>query len=327
MCIIGGNGAVALHAASISNTQGKITGVNNVDVVAATVSNNDGAILSQQRLTIDTGANGFLANTQHGVLQGDQLDLIAPNFTNAGGSVIQTGASDTTLQVNGTFDNSDGVIASNGNNLTIDADGINNDRGLIKLAAAASGAVALAGLPPTLLTWALTNPAEATKIGLITVETAAAIKSGAITPSLVAEGVAAKAGQVGAKGGAVFATEADQAYFWSGLGRGGDKVAAELAATRGGTTLEQITKTRGIDLPTWDAANPASVQAWQNASRSYAEGASGNVRAVIGDSLRPGSIWETIELPALKANPNVTRIIQINPATGVETVIFSRGGL
>jgi filamentous hemagglutinin len=131
----------------------------------------------------------------------------------------------------------------------------------------------------------------------------------------------------GAKGGAVFATEADQAYFWSGLGRGGDKVAAELATTRGGTTLEQITKARGIDLPTWDAANPASVQTWQNASRAYAEGASGNVRAVIGDSLRPGSIWETIELPALKANPNVTRIIQVNPATGVETVIFSRGRL
>ncbi|MFZ6774925.1 hypothetical protein ACO0LB_19650 [Undibacterium sp. SXout7W] len=53
---------------------------------------------------------------------------------------------------------------------------------LTKLGAAGSGAVALAGLSPTLLTWALANPVEATNIGLITAETAAAIKSGAIMP-------------------------------------------------------------------------------------------------------------------------------------------------
>lgn len=119
-------------------------------------------------------------------------------------------------------------------------------------------------------------------------------------------------------------TKPDEAYFWSGLGRGGDKVAAEIAATRGGTTLEQVIKSRGMDLPVWDAANPSSVQAWQNASRAYAEGASGNVRAVLGDTMRPGNIWETIELPALKANPNVSQIIRVHPSTGVETVIFTR---
>ena len=128
-------------------------------------------------------------------------------------------------------------------------------------------------------------------------------------------------------GNANFATEANQAFFWSGLGRGGDKIAAELAATHGGTTLEQITQGRGIILPVWDAANPSSIQAWQNASRAYAEGASGTVRAVVGDSLRPGSIWETIELPTLMSNPNVTQVIRVHPTTGVETVIFRRSGL
>jgi adhesin HecA-like repeat protein len=80
-----------------------------------------------------------------------------------------------------------------------DSDARDTVAGLTKLAAVASGATVLAGLSPALLTWALTNPAEATKIGLITAETAAAIQSGAITPSLVAEGVVAKA----AKGSAL----------------------------------------------------------------------------------------------------------------------------
>lgn len=72
---------------------------------------------------------------------------------------------------------------------------------------------------------------------------------------------------------ASFVTETNQTFFWSGLGRGGDKVAAEIAGARGGLTLKQLTKARGIELPPWDAANPASVQACQSASRAYAENA------------------------------------------------------
>jgi hypothetical protein len=63
---------------------------------------------------------------------------------------------------------------------------------LTKLAAVASGATALVGLSPTLLTWALSHPAEATTLGMITTETAAAIQSGAITPALVMEAGAVK---------------------------------------------------------------------------------------------------------------------------------------
>ena len=116
---------------------------------------------------------------------------------------------------------------------------------------------------------------------------------------------------------AKFATNPDEAVFWSGrtASAGGADVAGDIAASQGGTTLEQLAKARGIDLPVWDAGNPVSVQAWQDASRAFAGNAQGTVRAVIGDSLRPGNVWETVELPALKANPNVTQIIRINPAT------------
>jgi hypothetical protein len=154
-------------------------------------------------------------------------------------------------------------------------------------------------------------------------ELATAEEAGKVMPKVRGPGDGVKIVKLSAD----FATEPNKAYFWSGLGRGGDKVAAKIASSHGGTTLEQLLETRGIDIPPWDASNPVSVQAWENASQAYAQGASGTVNAVIGDTLRPGNIWETMELPALKTNPNVTEIIQINPTTGSGTSIFSRGGL
>jgi hypothetical protein len=52
-----------------------------------------------------------------------------------------------------------------------------------KAALAVSAGAALSGLSPTLLQWALSNPVAATEAGIITAETAAAIVSGAVTPS------------------------------------------------------------------------------------------------------------------------------------------------
>jgi hypothetical protein len=121
-------------------------------------------------------------------------------------------------------------------------------------------------------------------------------------------------------------TEPNTAFFWSGKtkGVGGDEVAAKIAGERGGTTLELLIKERGIKMPEWDTSNPASVKAWEDISAEYAKGAAGEVRAVVGDKLRPGNIWETKELPRLKANPAVTKITVIDPMTQVEKVIFSR---
>jgi hypothetical protein len=78
-------------------------------------------------------------------------------------------------------------------------------------------------------------------------------------------------------------------------------------------------------MPAWDATNPAVVKAWQDISAEYASGVSGTVRAVIGQSLRPGNVWETSELPALMKNANVDKIITIDPVTMVEKVIYVRG--
>jgi hypothetical protein len=62
----------------------------------------------------------------------------------------------------------------------------------------------------------------------------------------------------------------------------------------------------------------------ENASREFAQGASGSVRVLQGETLRTSSIWGRIEFPALKANPDVISIISVNPSTGAEMLLWSK---
>ncbi|EFR86116.1 conserved hypothetical protein [Listeria marthii FSL S4-120] len=48
-------------------------------------------------------------------------------------------------------------------------------------------------------------------------------------------------------------------------------------------------------MPDWDFNNPESMKAWDLASGSYAEQVSGEVRAVVGSTLRKGIILENAE--------------------------------
>ncbi len=122
-------------------------------------------------------------------------------------------------------------------------------------------------------------------------------------------------------------TKPDEAFFWSGRtkGVGGDVIARQIAQDKGGTTLETLIDQRSIKMPAWDTTNPDVVKAWKTISAEYAAGASGTVRVVLGADLRPGNVWETAELPALKSNPRVERIIAIDPATKAETEVYVRG--
>jgi len=82
-------------------------------------------------------------------------------------------------------------------------------------------------------------------------------------------------------------------------------------------------ESRGVHLPPWgNGEDPAVVKAWEAVSDTYAQGVSGEVRAVVGSDLRPRNVWQTVELPRLMSNPKVTRIIQIDPETGVESILF-----
>ena len=121
-------------------------------------------------------------------------------------------------------------------------------------------------------------------------------------------------------------TEPNTAFFWSGRtdGIGGADNAANIAKSRGGVTLESTIEYQNIVMPEWDFNNPSTMEAWDAASGAYAEQVSGEIRAVIGSELRPGNIWENVELPRLMKNPNVTKITTIDPKTGVEKIIFER---
>ena len=121
-------------------------------------------------------------------------------------------------------------------------------------------------------------------------------------------------------------TEPNTAFFWSGRtdGIGGQHIAADIAKSNGGTTLEMLIEARKIIMPKWDQNNQASIKAWEDISSEYATCASGTVTGVIGKNLRPGNIWENRELPALKNNPNITKIVIIDPKTKISTVIIQR---
>jgi hypothetical protein len=73
----------------------------------------------------------------------------------------------------------------------------------------------------------------------------------------------------------------------------------------------------------FDAEDPAGIEAWITASRRFAEGARGEARVVLG-ATRPGNIWDTVQLPALKKNRHITRVVAIDPNTSDESIIFER---
>lgn len=109
-------------------------------------------------------------------------------------------------------------------------------------------------------------------------------------------------------------TERDSLLLWSGLGPGDQGIlrSQAYAAEFGGTTLEMTPG--GSWLHSMDLFGKSSPftrleakKIWGDVSEMTAQQASGQVRVAIG-WLQEGNIFEKIELPTLRANPNVTGI-------------------
>lgn len=101
----------------------------------------------------------------------------------------------------------------------------------------------------------------------------------------------------------LFKTAPNKAYFWSGLGKDGSKIAEEVAKANGGTTLEMLMERNKdalinagfpYDIDTdsfmWDPSDSSNKQAWSDLSALYATQASGNVHIVAGDNVTKESV-------------------------------------
>jgi hypothetical protein len=89
-------------------------------------------------------------------------------------------------------------------------------------------------------------------------------------------------------------------------------------------TIERLLRERGIAAPQMDRSEPQIVEWWDRASLMFARGASGEVRVYYGANRHPLNTFDRVELPALQQNPNVTRVMAIDPATGETSVLWSR---
>jgi filamentous hemagglutinin len=146
--VIGGNGAVDVSAASMSN-QGQINAKGDATVHARSLDNNAGSIVAGGSLA--TTVSGALSN-QNGTLSGSATTVAAAsvdntagtiegdtlafstmgNLTNRGGQISQFANTDQTVSVGGALDNTGGTIASNATNLTVSAQSVTNDSGAIQ---------------------------------------------------------------------------------------------------------------------------------------------------------------------------------------------------
>jgi hypothetical protein len=99
-----------------------------------------------------------------------------------------------------------------------------------------------------------------------------------------------------------FSTAVNKAVFWSGREGANFTVATDFAVSTGRQTLEMTQG--GKVLP---AFTQSTRELWENASRSFAEEASGIVNAFT-EGARPDSIWHAIEKPSLLLNPKVEKI-------------------
>jgi hypothetical protein len=112
-------------------------------------------------------------------------------------------------------------------------------------------------------------------------------------------------------------TPRDALILWSGLGRerAGIVRSQAYAAENGGMTLEMTPGGRWLDEMNLYGKNSPFTQLeadqiWREVSRLGAEQASGQVRALHG-SVRPSSVYRTVEVPTLLENPRILGIDEL----------------
>ena len=90
-----------------------------------------------------------------------------------------------------------------------------------------------------------------------------------------------------------------------------------FARQNGGTTLEMTPGGNFLSrvMNNGFVSREVSGRLWTHGGAGFVNGASGRVRALLGNSIRPNSVFRQTEVGLLYSNPNVTGtlVIRINP--------------
>jgi len=128
----------------------------------------------------------------------------------------------------------------------------------------------------------------------------------------------------------ILKTDDHQATFWSGWSgpKSSQAEAVKDARARGGTTLEMLLHQGGAKMPILTPGDKMAGQQWVKAAKIYALHAKGDVNAHLGETIRPGNIYEGVEKPILLQNKHVTSITE-HKHDGSKTIIrkVPSGGL
>lgn len=121
-------GKVTLATENLNNDQGRL-GVQQLSVNGGEFSNRAGELT----VTTDADITATRMSNDDGKLSvGGALALNAGELSNRSGKLIHSDTSSTTLQVSGRFDNTEGLLATNAENLTVSADVLVNEDGRLE---------------------------------------------------------------------------------------------------------------------------------------------------------------------------------------------------
>ncbi|PHV29502.1 hypothetical protein CSQ93_05395 [Janthinobacterium sp. BJB426] len=133
-----GAGKTSMHATAI-DLSGSQTGGAAIDLNASAghVVTDNALVTTTGLLSVAAAGSGQALSNVRGTLSAGQLDLKTGSLDNRGGTLIQTGTGDTTLQ-GSTLDNTGGRIAVNSARLALQADKVTNRDGSIEHAGTGS---------------------------------------------------------------------------------------------------------------------------------------------------------------------------------------------
>ncbi|KNZ77236.1 hypothetical protein J132_06231 [Termitomyces sp. J132] len=131
--------------------------------------------------------------------------------------------------------------------------------------------------------------------------------------------------------------EPDKSFFYSGKG-GFAKAARTRAKGMGRTILrdawwdhqKNIQSTSWQDEQVKNLSPDEADKFFDNASKAHAEMSSGTVYVLLPPDMvepkkfHPTSVWARIEWPALLSNPNVKKVIMVNPNDTLEKVLYDK---